>query len=66
MAGTFTLTGLSASEPQGERVFGPATIVGEVVIGETLALGPVARPVSSSGEEALATAKAGHQQPSLN
>ncbi len=37
MAGTFTITGLSASEPTGERVFGPITIQGGQVVGETLA-----------------------------
>lgn len=38
MAGTFTITGLSASEPTGERVLGPVTIQGSQVVGETLAL----------------------------
>lgn len=36
--GTFTVTGLSASEPTGQRVFGPETIIGTQVIGETLAV----------------------------
>ncbi len=36
--GTFTVTGLSASEPTGQRVFGPETITGNQVIGETLAV----------------------------
>lgn len=36
-AGTFTVTGLSASEPTGQRVFGPLTIQGTQVVGETLA-----------------------------
>ena len=36
MAGTITVTGLSASEPAGERVFGPISIRGSQVIGETL------------------------------
>ncbi len=36
MAGTFTITGLSASEPTGSRTFGPITIQGTVVIGETI------------------------------
>lgn len=36
MAGTITVTGLSASEPAGERVFGPITITGTQVIGESL------------------------------
>lgn len=36
MAGTFTVTGLSASEPVGQRQFGPLTIVGTQVIGVTL------------------------------
>lgn len=38
MAGTITITGTSAGEPGGERIFGPVTITGKVVIGETLAL----------------------------
>lgn len=37
-SGTITVTGLSASEPAGEREFGPLTIVGTQVIGETLAV----------------------------
>lgn len=37
-AGTFTITGLSSSEPTGERVLGPVTIQGSQVIGETLAI----------------------------
>lgn len=37
-AGTFTITGLSSSEPTGERVLGPVVIQGQQVIGETLAL----------------------------
>lgn len=37
MAGTFTVTGLSASEPTGERVLGPVVIQGTQVVGETLA-----------------------------
>lgn len=35
-AGTFTITGMSASEPAGQRTFGPLTITGQQVIGETL------------------------------
>ena|ERR1039457_599688 len=38
MAGTFTISGLSATEPGGERIFGPQSIQGTVVIGETLAV----------------------------
>ena len=38
MSCTFTLTGLSASEPSGESVFGPITITGTQVIGEKLAV----------------------------
>jgi hypothetical protein len=38
MAGTFTISGMSAGEPGGERAFGPITIQGAVVIGETLSL----------------------------
>ena len=34
--GTFTISGLSASEPAGQRTFGPLTIVGSGVVGETL------------------------------
>ena len=41
MAGTFTWTGMSAGEPAGERVFGPITIQGAVVIGDTYS-GPLA------------------------
>jgi hypothetical protein len=38
MAGTVTLTGLSAGEPAGERNLGPLSIEGAVVIGETIAV----------------------------
>lgn len=38
MAGTFTITGMSAGEPAGERVVGPITITGAVVVGETLSV----------------------------
>lgn len=38
MAGTFTITGMSAGEPGGERAFGPITITGSTVIGATLSL----------------------------
>jgi hypothetical protein len=37
MAGTLTITGMSAGENAGQRVFGPVTITGSVVIGETVA-----------------------------
>lgn len=37
MAGTITITGLSASEPFGERVIGPMTVTGTQVIGVTRA-----------------------------
>ena len=36
MAGSLTISGLSASEPAGQRSFGPMTVVGTVVIGETI------------------------------
>lgn len=36
MAGTFTITGFSATEPAGQRTFGPISIQGTVVIGATL------------------------------
>jgi hypothetical protein len=36
MAGSFTITGLSATEPSGQRVFGPLSVQGNVVVGETL------------------------------
>lgn len=36
MAGTFTIAGMSAGEPAGQRTFGPITIQGVTVIGETL------------------------------
>lgn len=38
MAGTFVISGMSAGEPGGERAFGPITIQGAIVIGETLSL----------------------------
>jgi hypothetical protein len=34
--GTFTIVGLAASEPAGQRTFGPLTIQGTQVVGETL------------------------------
>jgi hypothetical protein len=36
MAGSLTITGLSATEPAGQRTFGPLSIQGTRVIGETL------------------------------
>lgn len=36
MAGTVTISGLSASEPAGQRVLGPLSIQGTVVIGDTV------------------------------
>lgn len=36
MAGTFTISGMSAGEPAGQRVFGPITVTGSTVIGATL------------------------------
>ena len=36
MAGSFTVTGISATEPAGERSFGPLSIQGSTVVGETL------------------------------
>ena len=38
MAGSLTITGVSAGEPLGERVFSPLTIVGKAVIAESLAV----------------------------
>ena len=39
MAGaTFTIMGMSAGEPQGQRVFGPLTISNTAVVGETLSV----------------------------
>lgn len=38
MAGTITLTGMSAGEPGGERIFGPITVVGKAIVPETLAV----------------------------
>lgn len=38
MAGTVTITGLSASEPTGSRTLGPMSIVGSVVVGDTQTL----------------------------
>jgi len=40
MAGTLTISGMSASEPAGQRQIGPITIPGTQVVGETLA-GPL-------------------------
>lgn len=49
MAGTVTITGASASEPTGQRVLGPITIQGSIVIGDTvtqaLALGDNTIPI---------------------
>lgn len=39
MAGTVTLTGLSASEPAGQRVLGPLSIQGSIVVGDTFSGG---------------------------
>lgn len=36
MPGSFTISGMSAGEPAGERIFGPITMVGKAVIGETI------------------------------
>lgn len=36
MAGVVTITGLSASEPAGQRVLGPITIQGTIVVGDTV------------------------------
>ena len=35
MAGTVSITGLSASEPTGQRTLGPLSIQGTVVVGDT-------------------------------
>lgn len=35
MAGTVTITGLSASEPAGQRILGPLSIQGSIVVGDT-------------------------------
>ena len=40
MAGSFTIGGMSAGEPAGERLFGPISIQGAVVIGDTFS-GPL-------------------------
>ena len=45
--GSFTITGLSATEPAGERKFGPISIMGGAVIGETL------ETVLASGENTV-------------
>lgn len=37
MAGTVTISGLSASEPSGQRTLGPMSVQGTVVIGDTQA-----------------------------
>lgn len=36
MAGTITVSGSSSGEPAGQRVFGPLTITGQTIVGETL------------------------------
>lgn len=36
MAGSLTISGLSAGEPAGQRTFGPLTIQGSTIVGETL------------------------------
>jgi hypothetical protein len=38
LAGTVTITALSSSEPGGERILGPISTQGTIVIGETLAV----------------------------
>lgn len=38
MGGTLTISGMSSSEPAGQRVFGPQTITGATTIGETLSV----------------------------
>lgn len=38
MAGSFTITGYSGTEPAGQREFGPWTVSGKAIIGETLAV----------------------------
>lgn len=38
MAGTLVVTGTSAGENAGQRVFGPLSIVGGVAVGETLSV----------------------------
>lgn len=38
MPGTFTISGASVSEPAGQRIFGPLSIIGTTMIGETLEL----------------------------
>jgi hypothetical protein len=47
MAGTLNISGLSASEPAGQRALGPMTVQGTVVIGDTQA-GPL-----SSGDNVV-------------
>lgn len=37
MAGTVSITGLSASEPAGQRVLGPLSVQGSIVVGDTSA-----------------------------
>lgn len=38
MAGTLTISGMSSGENAGQRTFGPLTITGTTIIGETLAV----------------------------
>lgn len=38
MSGVITITGVSAGEPLGERIFSPVSVVGKAVIAETLAI----------------------------
>lgn len=37
MAGTVTISGSSSSEPAGQRILGPITIQGSIVVGDTVA-----------------------------
>jgi hypothetical protein len=49
MSGTVTITGLSASEPAGQRILGPLSVQGYIVVGDTqataLAMGDNVIPV---------------------
>ncbi|GJE70298.1 glycosyltransferase [Methylorubrum podarium] len=55
----------AAAQALVERVY-TFDALARYVIAETLALGPLPRPIPPSAEEALVTAEAGHRQPSLN
>ncbi len=38
MAGSIVITGMSAGEPAGERIFGPLSVIGKAIVAETLSV----------------------------